>query len=238
MRTFSASDYLMLWEQGARLHAIDRALLVLSCALPEADYKELVCLPLGQRDRWLLQIRQENFGDRLEALAECPACQERLDFSLSCGAFLEQTKAPSEGGKRVAIDGVEFDLRCPDSADAAAMVAGGGVEAGIEILLRRCVGDEAGAAGHPPARRAAIAAELAALDPAAEILLDLSCVACGHGWQSVFDIGHFLWNEISARARRLLQEVDVLARAYHWSEADILGLSDARRNLYLEMALS
>jgi hypothetical protein len=238
MRTFSDSDYLILWERGVALHAIDRALLVLSCALPEADYQELVRLPLGQRDRWLLQIRKDNFGDRLDALAQCPACHEKLEISLSCAAFLEQTQGPSGGGQRVAIEGDEFDLRCPDSADAAAVVASGGVEAGIEILFKRCVGDDHRAAGGPPARRAAIAAELAALDPGAEILLALSCVVCRHDWRSVFDIGHFLWSEIRARARRLLQEVDTLARVYHWNETEILSLSETRRNLYLEMALS
>jgi hypothetical protein len=52
------------------------------------------------------------------------------------------------------------------------------------------------------------------------------------------EIGQFLWTEIRARARRLLQEIDALARVYHWPEADILGMSDARRASYLEMALS
>jgi hypothetical protein len=105
--------------------------------------------------------------------------------------------------KRLDVDGTPFELRCPDSADAAAMAAAADVEAGVDIMLARCVCSAGGADELTPARRAVIAKELAALDPAAEILLDLA-----------------------------------LARSYHWSEAEILGLSEARRALYLEMALS
>jgi hypothetical protein len=72
-------------------------------------------------------------------------------------------------------------------------------------------------------------------DPQADIRLDLSCPSCGHSWQESFDIAAFFWTEIDARAQRLLQEVHQLASAYGWSEAAILALSSARRQLYLEM---
>ena len=42
-------------------------------------------------------------------------------------------------------------------------------------------------------------------------------------------------HEVQARARRLLREVDVLARAYGWTEADVLALSEQRRTAYLEI---
>ncbi len=76
------------------------------------------------------------------------------------------------------------------------------------------------------------------LDPASEILLDLTCPACEQQWQALFEIEKFLWTEVQSRARRVLQEVDAFARVYHWNEAEILGMSEARRALYLEMALS
>ena len=64
------------------------------------------------------------------------------------------------------------------------------------------------------------------------------CAACGHAWQSVFDIAGFFWNEIHVRGRRLLQEIDLLARTYGWTEGEILGMTDQRRSLYVGMALS
>ena len=43
----------------------------------------------------------------------------------------------------------------------------------------------------------------------------------------------YLWDEIDARARRLLDEVHALARTYCWSEEQILALSETRRRAYL-----
>ena len=238
MRFFSAADTLSLWDQAAALHPIDRALTVLQFATPETGYEAIVRWPLGRRDRSLLEVRRRNFGDRLDAYAECPNCQERLEFSLSCGALLANTKVVDGQKQAIVVDGVLFTLRCPNSADAAAVASSMTVEAGREILLARCVDSGGSRAVDTPARQAAIAAALSALDPASEILLDLICPACEQQWQALFEIEKFLWSEVRARARRVLQEVDALARVYHWTETEILRMSETRRALYLEMAIS
>lgn len=72
-------------------------------------------------------------------------------------------------------------------------------------------------------------------DPQAEVLLQLTCPSCQREWMITFDIVSFLWIEIHAHAKRLLQEVHTVARAYGWHEADILALSPVRRQFYLEM---
>ncbi len=54
-------------------------------------------------------------------------------------------------------------------------------------------------------------------------------------WQALFDIAAYFWAELAAEAKRLLREVDALARAYGWREADILALSPRRRQAYLEL---
>ena len=41
---------------------------------------------------------------------------------------------------------------------------------------------------------------------------------------------------IAGRALRLLGHVHALARAYGWREADILAMSPARRQVYLDLA--
>ena len=76
---------------------------------------------------------------------------------------------------------------------------------------------------------------MSARDPQAEVLLDLTCPACGASWQTVFDIAAYFWAELTAEAKRLLREVDALARAYGWREVDILALSPGRRQAYLEL---
>ncbi len=75
-------------------------------------------------------------------------------------------------------------------------------------------------------------------DPQAEITLRLTCPACAHEWDLLFDIAEFFWREISAQAQRLLREIDALARAYGWSEREILSLPAQRRQTYLEMLVA
>lgn len=76
------------------------------------------------------------------------------------------------------------------------------------------------------------------LDPQAEIRIDLTCPECSHHWEVLFDITRFLWTEINAWAERTLQTVHRLARAYGWSEQEILSLSPVRRQLYLGLVSS
>ena len=240
MRSFSAADFLVLWERGFGLHAIDRALLVLSHACPEYAHDELCTLSLGQRDTLLLKVRQRTFGDQMAAYTDCPSCRESLEFSLSCDALSSDPRPDAVTTKTITIAGAEFRLRCPDSRDAAAAAASHDVEVARRTLFARCVIQKNSADSTidalPEWVQMAIANELAAIDPQAEMLLNLSCPSCRHSWQALFDIGAYLWTEMRARARRLLQEVDALARAYGWSESEILAMSPARRGLYLQMA--
>ena len=76
---------------------------------------------------------------------------------------------------------------------------------------------------------------MAEADPLADIQLDLTCPSCERRWRAVFDIVSFLWTEIEVWAWRTLSDVHTLARAYGWSERDILTLSPTRRQFYLEM---
>jgi hypothetical protein len=150
------------------------------------------------------------------------------------------------GPVRVKQSGIVWELRAPTSRDLAAVVAATDVQVAREAILARCaqpIEDAATMTAPPPAsdsdgRPAELVAHLGALDPLAEILIDLNCPQCGHAWRSLFDIVTFLWNEVRIRARRLLQEVDLLARTYGWSEREILALSDRRRQWYVQMALS
>jgi hypothetical protein len=76
---------------------------------------------------------------------------------------------------------------------------------------------------------------MAEADPLAEVLVDLACPACGKTFVADLDLGSFVWAELRTHARRLLREVDTLARAYGWTEAQVLALSDRRRTAYLEL---
>jgi hypothetical protein len=68
------------------------------------------------------------------------------------------------------------------------------------------------------------------------VAVDLTCPSCQEPWEVTLDIVTYLWDEIAAEARRLIYEVDVLARAYGWREADVLAMTPQRRQAYLELA--
>jgi hypothetical protein len=76
---------------------------------------------------------------------------------------------------------------------------------------------------------------MALADPMAETRLTLHCPKCENIWDETLDVVAFLWEEIEARARRLLLEIHTLALAYGWTEAEILSLTEDRRGRYVEM---
>src|SRR6266702_2021882 len=80
MRGLLAQELLYIWERGLQQHPVDRALTILAMALPEMPRDELLALSVGQRDTHLLAVREATFGSQLAGFAECPACQERLEF--------------------------------------------------------------------------------------------------------------------------------------------------------------
>jgi hypothetical protein len=242
MQRLVAGDILELWLEGQGLHAVDRALLTLHQGCPEYSHEALAELSLGQRDALLLELHALTFGDRLDACVECPECGERLEFSTSCRALRVESSEPA-GPRTLAIDGLDVRLRPLNSRDLAATVPIATVEEARRIWVRRCaapvgMSSEVELEALPDAVQREIADRLLALDPQAEVLFDLRCPACSHGWQNAFDIVSFLWIEVQTQAQRISREVDALARTYGWAEKDILDMSDGRRRLYLHMASS
>jgi hypothetical protein len=240
MRALAAGDIVQIWETARRCHPVDQALAFLKAAQPECSRDELRALPLGERDRRLLCLRELSFGDRLEGGCECPHCGAAAEFDLACSALRCGTHESEE--RAVRVGDYTLRVRPLDSFDMAAAAGAADVAAARRILLDRCVieaqrgGAVVDAGALPESASAAIAEAALAADPMAELLLELACPACGHRWQAALDIAHILWEEVNARAQRLLFEVHVLARAYGWREADILGMSAARRAAYLQRA--
>jgi hypothetical protein len=236
-RGLTAAQVLSIWDR-APLDPVDRALLLLRAGAPALTPEACETLPLGARDRALIAIRRATLGPRLEVSVTCPACGGALEFPLDTDAL---SSGGSDGGERritVEAEGIALTLRAPTSRDL--MQAAGADLAAIEAaLLRACVisaekeGRAIAVADLPAAVRAAAAEAIVSHEPLTEVLLDLACPDCGHGWPMPFDIAAFFFDEIGQHARRLIGEVALLARRYGWSEQDILAMSPARRQAYL-----
>jgi hypothetical protein len=237
MHTLPDRRLLDLWERGARRHPLDRALLLLAAATPDEPLDALADVPVAERDRALLALRRAMFGPTLPSCVDCPACGTRLEFALDTDALVlpPQPATIEVRGRRV---------RPPTSRDVAAALREPDGESAARCLARRCVIDaaaDAAPAGAEPLDAAdvdAVQEALAAADAAGDVELDLACVACAHTWRESFDVAGYLWQEVDARARELLRDVDALARVYGWTEPDVFALSDVRRRTYVEMVLA
>ncbi|WP_058187115.1 hypothetical protein [Terracidiphilus gabretensis] len=232
MRTLSNLDFLELWERGAVLHPLDRALLAISMAAPGEDYGTLAAWPLGRRNVALNQLHRACFGQMLTGWVACPECSERLEFSLDAEKLYGDVQ---EIAGEIVIDGRRF--RPLTSRDLAGVVNESNEQAAALKLMRQCCLDSGEFDGSTFSLEEidAISEQLAQADPLAETLLELQCAECGHCWNEPLDMAAWLWTEVEARARRLLLDVHTLAATYGWSEAEILSLSEQRRGLYMEM---
>jgi len=168
-------------------------------------------VPVGRRDAALLDLRVAWFGDVFSGVTSCPACGEEIELTFTADEVRRDALPASA------------DVRLPTTEDLMAIEHFTDVDAARAALLARC-----GASEEDVER-------MAMLDPQADVQIDADCPACAHRWREPFDIVTFLWTELSVLARHLLADVHELASAYGWSERDILALSPARRNAYLEM---
>lgn len=241
MQSLSAAQLVGVWERGVGQSSLDRALTMLADAYPEMTRAQLAALSVGERDGRLLALRERLFGNALRSFAECPRCSSGLEFSLDVNELRNRHLIATDDLSAELIAGdIRLRLRPLDSADLQAAADCRDVEGARQILLERCVVEakqngESIAVGDLPADCVEqLSARLAVSEGQADTRLDLQCVGCGHVWQVALDVAAFLWSEIAAAARRYLSEVHTLAWAYGWGEADILALSPARRQFYLE----
>lgn len=242
MPELSAAAMLDLWQAAEARDRIARPLVLAAAADGgETTADALARLPLGRRDARVLSLHAALGGGALEATASCPSCGEHAEFAIDAEGLDRGPDATPE--TPVEVDGFVVAWRSPDSRDLAAAAGAGGAAAAERVLLARCVtaatapgGAEADAAALPRAVRETLARAMAAADPLAEVLVDVSCPGCGSAFVADVDIGEFVWTELRAHARRLLREVDVLARTYGWTEPDVLALDERRRAAYLELA--
>jgi hypothetical protein len=246
VRALSAEGLIEVWERGTQRTLPERALAFLGASLPGRKRGDLAALTVGERDAGLLALRDRSLGPDLRGRTECPECNSRLEFTLPIrDIYVADGSAPPAEG-RFEQDGWSLRYRLPTAGDLTAATAASRRDVAVvrAELLRRTI-LEASHDGAPiPAPEllerlpekiiAALGERMTAEDPQAEVELRLSCARCGHGWIAYLDICNFFWTETATMSERLLGEVHALARAYGWNQSEILAMSPARRQAYIE----
>jgi hypothetical protein len=237
-----ASAILAVAERAEAAHGHERAAVLAQAALdkPTAGVPA-GALPLGRRDAALLRLYRDVRGPVVEALATCPACGTTLDVHLPVAELVEGYDDRGTDDQPASLDlaTVHLELRWPTTADLQAVASAPDVESAAAALLACCVVRMSRPDGSEDpldsAERAAVAAHLEQTDPLVDTRVEVACGDCGETWTAFLDVPELAWSHVRGRARRLLHEVDALARRYGWTEGQILELSDARRAAYLEL---
>ncbi|HUX88706.1 MAG TPA: phage baseplate protein [Chloroflexota bacterium] len=242
MAGLTSTDVLRAWEMASGQKSIEQALILLAIGRPDLGREQIVALSIGQRDALLLSLREQTFGPTFEAYAECPRCEERLEFRLDASEIrVPSARVSAEQQRTLRVGAWDLSYRLPNSLDLRAIANCTDPDQARDRLIARCVIEArreesvVDVKGLTEEAISALAAAMVQSDPQAEVLLSLRCPACAHAWQALLEVAEFLWQEVTIEARRLLREVHLLARAYGWREADVLALSPARRQAYLDL---
>jgi hypothetical protein len=195
-------------------------------------------LLVGDRDFLVLQLRRITLGEHVNAVVVCPACGKNMDMDFKIDDVpVERRRQTAATYMRTVEQGsgpartVQF--RLPTGADQEA-VLGLVVDEAVETLLDRCLVDAGGEPLSPKQRQTVIEA-MDDLAPQLDLEFDLTCPECSHAFITPFDMTAFFFREMRANSTQLLREVHYLALYYHWSEAEILGLTRTRRRTYLAL---
>jgi hypothetical protein len=220
-----------LWERVDGVSLAARPAVLLDGLRPfagQAAAEPAETLPIGRRDRALIELRACLFGAEMRCAAACPGCGERIELCFDLGAI---RAAPSAKTTQVVSGSAAIRLRSPttqDILDALSAPADAQTTALVQVCALDPLPDPL-----PTALIEEASAALAEADPDAEIELATECPTCGFEHALMFDIGTCLWDDLTRAARRLLREVHHLATAYGWSEAEVLAVPRRRRLEYM-----
>jgi hypothetical protein len=222
-------EALELWERAVGLDRWrrDEALLAAGHATPRG---------LGARNAALLALRNTLF-DRAWALrSSCPACATECEFQVDSVALAEELRGQAaEEAATFDWAGLSVTARAPTVDDLSAISRQTDEASAVRALLARCLTGNFDPADADDAGIEELGRRLERLDPGAAVGFRLRCPACEHEWTAMLDVGEALWIELHRAAERTLTEIDALARAYGWTEAEVMRLSPTRRAAYLQL---
>jgi hypothetical protein len=209
---------------------------------PVLDWR---CLSFTDVDVVVLRLRQAMVGDRVRADVACPApaCGRRIDIDFGIEQYLAHHAPEAPGNRGVPEPADEpgwfyltgspgqerIRFRLPTAADQLAVI--GSADAADEVA-RRCIRPT----DIPDRLRQQVEATLEAMAPSLSSDLQGVCPECGAEVSMYFDARWFCLRELRNRAAFFYQDVDVLARRYHWTESEILAMPHVRRAAYVDLA--
>lgn len=200
----------------------------------EADFGMISALSVADRTYALARIGVAHGHSQYWRGVSCGSCDEYFDISIDLST-ISAADAP-ETFPEIRIDSSlgPLILRAPTGADQSIISIIETDDAACMELLARCLRRESG--GDVDLQRLTagdierIETAFDALALGVPLMATAVCPNCGGENSAPFEAGQWLPQFTGA----LLDQVHEIARSYHWSEAEILGLSRERRRSYLQ----
>jgi len=191
-------------------------------------------LVAADRDRLLAAVYKRAYGDRIESTLTCAQCGEPFDLFFSLERLIETVNKPTPqeewralgDGRFETSDGLSF--RLPTGTDELALTGLSAPEMEA-LLLDRCL------EGEGIGRRRLLEELLEKVAPLLDLELIAKCAECGHVHTIHFDIQTYVLGALLAERRRLLAEINRIARSYSWSLDEILSLRRSDRRRFVEL---
>jgi hypothetical protein len=230
MAACSAAALIEVWEPSSRAPPHRR----LAKLLAETEGQAAISGDtLGGRNRRLLMLHRTLVGSALEARVTCAHCAAESEFALPAEGILAAPAPGPDVRVRVRSGRHTLSFRLPRMTDIeAAMLAqaDGDVR---RVVLERCrVGGDAAITKAAAAR---LAREFEALDPAADIIVNIACSGCARPIAASVDLASFIARDLDRLADSLFRDVDMIASVYGWNEQQILALPPERRRRYVAL---
>jgi hypothetical protein len=254
LRPITGEDEAFLQEAGQLLLPAQWVTALLSRCLvqlgPLEDITEEIVRSLssGDREALLLHLHRITFGNRLECIAACPSpqCHQEMDLDLNATDLLLSPYANAmqwhEADLQYNGHAYRMRFRLPTGGDQEAVLslAFADLRAASSMLLSRCIGsivrDDGGPVeGIPSALEEQLSNLIGELDPQAELILNMACPICGGRFSAIFDAMTHLSHKMACHLEQIYREVHFLAFYYHWSESEIMGMTQKKRQRYLEL---
>jgi hypothetical protein len=230
LRAPDGTDDMLLHEAAGGAVEVALALLTRLAGGGERDWGALTVTDF---EALLLAVRTARFGQNLALGFACPACGERVEMNIRIDDYLagvEPRAFPGVGPDPARpgwfrLDGAGF--RLPTASDQAAVAH---LAHPARRLAERCLDEIARHRRH----RARVERAMAAMAPEVSRPITGDCPTCGAAVQAPLHVARVVVGELRRAAAAVHDEVDLIARAYHWPEAMILALPQDRRRAYAE----
>jgi hypothetical protein len=228
LREPNGADDMVLHEAAGA--PVEIGLALLARLAGEGDW---AALTVTDYEALLLGLHTARFGQELPLGFACPACRERVEITIRVDDFLAGVRPRAAPG--VAPDPArpgwyrlaDAGFRLPTAGDQAAVAK---LDDPARGLTERCLDKAAQRRRH----RGQVERAMAAMAPEVSRPLAGQCPACAAAVEAPLHVTRVVVGELSRAAASVHDDVDLIARAYHWPEATILALPQARRRAYAE----